>query len=93
MQHVTEIRVRLTPRGGRNAITGTRDGMVLARVSAPPADGRANDALCRLLAKTLGVAPTRVTIARGQSAREKVVRIDGLGEADARERLGLSDDE
>lgn len=86
---MAEIRVRLTPRGGRDAVTGARDGMVLARVAAPPADGRANVALCRLLAKKLGVAPTRVTIVRGHSAREKVLRIDGLDDADARERLGI----
>jgi uncharacterized protein (TIGR00251 family) len=87
---VAEIRVRLTPRGGRDALTGVRDGIVHARVAAPPADGRANAALCRLLAKALGVPPTRVTIVRGRTAREKLVRIDGLPTADARERLGLA---
>jgi uncharacterized protein YggU (UPF0235/DUF167 family) len=87
---VAEIRVRLTPRGGRDALTGVRDGVVLARVAAPPAEGRANASVCRLLAKALGVAPTRVTIVRGRSAREKVVHVDGLATADAYERLGSS---
>jgi uncharacterized protein len=86
-----DIRVRLTPRGGRDAVTGVRaDGVILARVSAPPVDGKANAALCRLLAKALGVAPSRVTIVRGQTTRDKVVRVDGLDAADAHERLGLS---
>jgi hypothetical protein len=88
---MTELTVRLTPRGGRDAVTGVRaDGVILARVSAPPVDGKANAALCRLLAKALGVAPSRVTIVRGQTARDKVVRVDGLETADAHERLGLS---
>jgi uncharacterized protein (TIGR00251 family) len=86
-----ELTVRLTPRGGRDALTGVRaDGVILARVSAPPVDGKANAALCRLLAKALGVAPSRVTIVRGQTARDKVVRVDGLDAGDAHERLDLS---
>ena len=68
-------------------MTGLRDGVVQARVAAPPADGKANAALCRLLAKTLGVAPSRVEIIRGHTAREKTVRIEGIDDAQARERL------
>jgi len=88
---MADLTVRLTPRGGRDALTGVRaDGVILARVSAPPVDGKANAALCRLLAKALGVAPSRVSVVRGAGAREKVVRVDGLDAADAHERLGLS---
>jgi uncharacterized protein (TIGR00251 family) len=86
---VADVSVRLTPRAGRDAITGVRDGVVQARVSAPPLDGKANDALCRLLAKALGVPRSRVSVVRGQTARNKVVRVDGLPTADAHERLGL----
>ena len=88
---MVELRIRLTPRGGRDAVTGVRaDGVLLVRVSAPPVDGKANAALCRLLAKALGVAPSRVTVVRGHGSRDKVVRVDGLDAADAHERLGLS---
>jgi uncharacterized protein len=88
---VADLAVRLTPRGGRDAITGLRDdGTVLARVSAPPADGKANEALCRLLAKTLGVPRSAVSVVRGQTAREKLVRVDALTAVDAHERLRLS---
>jgi hypothetical protein len=85
---VAELRVRLTPRGGRDAVTGLRDDVVQVRVAAPPVEGQANAALCRLLAKTLGVAPSRVEIVRGHTAREKTVRVDGLDDAEARRRLG-----
>jgi uncharacterized protein YggU (UPF0235/DUF167 family) len=74
--------VRLTPRGGRDAIEGVErraDGrMVLkARVRAAPFEGQANDALCRLLAHELGLALRQVEIAAGEGARVKRLRIAG----------------
>jgi uncharacterized protein YggU (UPF0235/DUF167 family) len=74
--------VRLTPKGGRDAVEGIdqlADGTAVlkARVRAAPTDGEANDALVRLLAKTLGVAPRQVTLAGGATARVKRVRIEG----------------
>jgi uncharacterized protein len=65
--------------------------VLLARVSAPPLDGKANAALCRMLAKALAVPRTTVTVVRGQTARDKVVRVDGLDAADALQRLGLAE--
>jgi uncharacterized protein YggU (UPF0235/DUF167 family) len=56
-------------------------------VTAPPVDGRANDALRRLIADRAGVAPSRVTVVRGEKSREKVVRVEGLDEAVLHERL------
>ena len=57
------------------------------RVTAPPVDGRANDALCRLIADRAGVAPSRVGVVRGAKAREKVVRVEGIEAAELRTRL------
>ena len=85
---MAELRVRLTPRARRpDALTGVRDGVLLARVRAPPVDGRANAALCRLLADALGVPPSRTSVVRGHGAREKLVRVEGMTDAEARERL------
>jgi uncharacterized protein YggU (UPF0235/DUF167 family) len=81
--------VRLQPRARRTELAGERDGVLLARVSAPPVDGRANTALCRLIAKTAGVAPSRVSVIRGQAARDKVVRVEGMEAAALRAALGL----
>ena len=81
------VRVRLQPRAKRDEIVGERAGSLLVRVSAPPLDGRANDALCKLLAKATGVAAGRASVVKGASAREKVVRLEGLGAADAGTRL------
>ena len=74
--------VRLTPRGGRDAIEGVErraDGRVVlkVRVRAAPFEGQANDALCRLVARELGLAPRQVAIAAGESARIKRLRIAG----------------
>jgi hypothetical protein len=58
-------------------------------VSAPPVDGKANAALCRLIADAAGVAPSRVRVVRGHTAREKVVRVEGAEGAALRAALGL----
>ncbi len=79
-----EITVRLTPKAKSEEILGVRDGVLLVKVTAPPVDGKANSALCRLLAKRLRVATGRVTVVKGASARTKLVRIDGM----SAERLG-----
>jgi uncharacterized protein len=63
---------------------------VLIRVTAPPVDGRANEALCRLIARAAGVAPTRVRVIRGHTARDKVVAVEGVQERDLRVALGLA---
>lgn len=74
----TRIAVRLQARARCDELVGIRDGVLLARVSAPPIDGRANEALCRLIARRVGVAASRVTIVRGQRSREKLVRVEGI---------------
>jgi hypothetical protein len=56
-------------------------GVLRARVSAPPVDGKANKALCRLIAKRVGVASSRVSVVRGEKSRDKVVRVEGVDAA------------
>jgi uncharacterized protein (TIGR00251 family) len=85
----SEIAVRLQPRARANEIVGERDGVLIVRVSAPPLDGRANDALCRLLAKRARVGVRSVSVVRGLTAREKVVRVEGVTLAELRRVLGL----
>ena len=76
--------VRLTPKGGRDAIDGTEtlsDGHVVlkVRVRAVPSEGEANEALCRLIAKSVGVPPRDVTLVAGATARIKRLAIAGDG--------------
>lgn len=75
------LRVRLRPRGHRDELLGIEDGVLQARVAAPPVDGKANRALCRLIAKRVGVAPSRVSVVRGPKSRDKLVRVEGVEEA------------
>ena len=86
------LRVRLTPKGGRDAIEGwwsDSDGRMAlkARVAAPPEDGKANAALVGLLARALDVKKSDVRIASGTASRLKTIEIDG-DEAALTARLG-----
>ncbi len=81
--------VKVHPRAHKNAITGEiRDALKLA-LTAPPVEGRANEACIEFLAELLNVARSSVTIAAGASSRNKVVRIAGLTAQQVRERLKL----
>ena len=76
------ISVRLTPKGGRDAIEGwwvASDGArhLKARVAAPPEDGKANRALAELIADALGVAKSKVAIVAGTTSRVKMVEVEG----------------
>lgn len=81
------IAVRLRPRGSRDELGGLRDGVLQAKVTAPPLEGKANRALCRLIAKRVGVAPSRVAVVRGERSREKVVAVEGIADRELREAL------
>lgn len=84
------LRVRIQPRAKREEIVGLRAGAVVVRVTAPPVDGKANAALCRLLARRLGVPPSAVAVVQGHGARDKLVEIDGLETGSTLRQLGLA---
>ena len=62
---------------------------MLVRVTAPPVDGRANTALCKLIARQARVGVRSVSIVRGEGSREKLLRVQGMGERELRAALGL----
>jgi uncharacterized protein (TIGR00251 family) len=82
------LRVRVQPRASRDALAGEREGALVVRLTAPPVEDAANEALSRFLGKALGVAPSAVRVVRGATGRNKVVSVAGLDAATARERLG-----
>ena len=65
------ISVRVTPRAKHNEVGGIANGMLQVRTTAPPADGKANKAVARLLAEFIGVAPSRIRLLRGTASRNK----------------------
>jgi uncharacterized protein (TIGR00251 family) len=83
------VAVRVKPRASQMRVEGERAGRLLIQVTAPPLDGRANEAVCKLLAKTLGVSPGHVSVVAGERARDKLVRVDRVTPAHVMERLGV----
>jgi uncharacterized protein (TIGR00251 family) len=75
-----DIAIRVQPRSRRNEVVGERAAAIVVRLTAPPVDGKANAALCAFVARAAGVPPSRVSVVRGQTSRDKVVRVDGVGE-------------
>ncbi|MGV7927973.1 MAG: DUF167 domain-containing protein [Spirochaetota bacterium] len=83
----TLISVTVTPRSSRSAIARDERGDLRAHLNSPPADGRANEELVRLVAKTLGIARSRISIAKGDRGRKKILSIEGMTEDEVRLRL------
>ena len=81
------LRLRVQPRASRDEIVGWQEGALRLRVTAPPVEGEANRAVAVLLARVLGVAPSRVRVVSGARGREKLVRITGLGGDHVRSQL------
>lgn len=77
------ISVRVQPRARSDALAALREGVLIVRVTAPPLDGRANAAVCRLLAGVLDVRASSLSIVRGERARDKLVAVDGIDQAAA----------
>jgi uncharacterized protein len=85
---VVTFAVRIQPRAKKDAITGEFGDALKVSLTAPPIDGRANEACVEFFAKLLKVPRSSVTIASGQSSRNKVIRVAGLTAEQLRERLG-----
>jgi uncharacterized protein (TIGR00251 family) len=85
------LRVRVRPRAARTALAGWREGALVVRLTAPPVEGRANQALARFLGGLLDVAPSAVTVVRGASGRDKLVHVSGLTVEAARARLAAAE--
>ena len=82
----TRLKLRVSPRSRRPGIAGRHGDAWKVRVAEPPEDGRANEAVLRLLAKTLDVPRADVTLVSGHAARDKIVTLDGLEQSQT-ERL------
>ena len=86
----TRVQVRVSPRAGRSEVVGRHGEAWKLRVSAPPVDGRANDATLDLLAAALGVRPAALRLVSGAASRDKVVEVQGLAGDEIDGRLARS---
>ncbi len=81
------IRVKAVPGARRDEIVGPLADRLKVRVSAPPEGGKANKAICELIARKLGAKPRDVCVVQGKSSAEKTIEAIGVSEAGAREAL------
>jgi len=79
--------VKIHPRAKKNAITGELGDALKVSLTAPAIEGRANDACIEFFAKLLKVPRSSVTIASGQSSRNKVIRVAGISGAEVRKQI------
>lgn len=86
------LRVRVIPKAHRNAVVGVEEGALVVRLTAPPVDGKANEALLDYLASVLNARPKQVRLQSGDRSRHKVLLITGVERAEL-EKLGLPDKE
>jgi uncharacterized protein (TIGR00251 family) len=85
---VARITVRVSAGAREDSIIGWRDDVLRVRVHAAAEQGKANVAVCRLIAKALGLPASSVSIARGATAREKSLIIEGIDDEEACRKLG-----
>jgi uncharacterized protein len=81
--------LKLHPRAKKNAITGELGEALKVSLTAPPVEGRANEACIEFFSNLLKVPRSSVTIASGQTSRNKVMRVAGLSAEEVRKRIGL----
>ncbi len=72
--------VRIQPRASKNEVLRIEEGGLKIRLTAPPVEGAANEALIKFLSDRLGVAKSRVEIVSGHTSREKIVKISGISQ-------------
>jgi len=72
------IRLKVVPGASRDALAGWLDDRLKIRVAAPPEQGQANAAVCRVLAKALGLNPRQVEIVSGHTSPQKTAEVHGL---------------
>lgn len=83
------IAVKAVPGAKRDEIVGPLGERLKIRVSAPPEGGKANRAICEVLAAALGVKARDVEVIAGHASAEKMVRVVGVGAAEAQQRLSV----
>jgi uncharacterized protein len=82
------LAIKLQPRASTNEIGEVLGNELRIKVTAPPVDSAANEALVRFLAETLDCARNRVELVRGQTSRHKTVRVLGMTAEDVVKRIG-----
>jgi len=88
---MANLPVCVTPKSGRDETAGWRGAELVVRVTAPPEGGKANAAVCKVVARALGVPKSAVRVVRGDIARHKLLEIEGVSEEALRSTFGEPD--
>lgn len=81
------VAIKAIPNAPRGEVVGWLGETLKVKVHAPPVEGRANEALCEFLAEALNLPRRAISLLRGDTSRQKLVRIDGLTLAEVKARL------
>jgi uncharacterized protein (TIGR00251 family) len=86
------LSIRIQPRASKNEIVALAGGGLKIRLTAPPVDGAANEALVKFLADTLSIPKSNVEIVSGHTSKNKIVKISGISKEEARRMLNSRDE-
>lgn len=89
MENSCTLAIKAIPNAPRSEVVGWLGEALKIKVHAPPVDGRANEALCEFLAGELDLPRRAVTVLRGDTSRQKHLRIDGLTLTEVKAKLGV----
>lgn len=81
------LKVRVSPNSSKNVLSVGTGERLEVKLTAPPKEGKANEQLVKFLGKTLGIAPSSISILRGRSSRDKILLVRGLDAGAVKERL------
>ena len=81
------LSIRIQPRASKNEIVTMENGGLKIRLTAPPVDGAANEALVKFLASVFSIPQSKIEIVSGHTSREKIVRLTGIHDADVNKAL------
>ncbi|MFG0293238.1 MAG: DUF167 domain-containing protein [Phycisphaerales bacterium JB050] len=86
---VSRLRIKAIPGAKRAGLGGLLGDRLKVKVNSPPEGGKANKAICRLIAQEIGVKPAQVSVEMGQTDHEKTLRVEGVSSAEVAGRLAI----
>jgi uncharacterized protein len=86
-----KIKIHVQPGAKQNQISGFKEGVLYIRITAPPVEGKANEALIKFLSKQLDISKSRISIDSGQSSRLKLVTVSGLSPEQLIKQISVPD--
>jgi len=81
------FKVKIQPRASKNELAGILDGAIKVRLTSPPVDGEANEACIKFFARLLETAKSNISIAAGETSRNKTLEVKGMPLEEVRQRL------